>query len=735
MKRRLALLFFVALFAVLSCTYALAFFESDRDYIGPERKAKSFSPKTTVVAVLDYHSDETPSDLAQELILLADQLDADLILDVFAPAQEGDISVRMAPRIKFVYSQEADLFPAGEFSDVKIDWSLSGNKAFSLKPESNMGQILTVRDRRDETEIDLLRQEIVAPLAMLEELYPVAAREYAPELTVCFLSDQPVSASNYFSKQLKNTSANYVVPYEEFYSLEYHFMEDTLGPPYLIAMLVILAIFAILLAIFSLEVIEATREIGVRKMLGQCARHISSRLLYRLVATMLLVFVGASVITLLIIVENWNRLALEFLRIPALLLLGFVVMLLIALAISHLYVKRINPVTSSKKQNSLQFFLNFGLVMKIVLTLLLASQLFVLFPNLMLYVGQSRAERLYGEHHISVHPNEDFFPVGTEKERKSTYFALKRIFEAEEDKLEQIHTAAFPKDTVIGRGSPSGEFIEYIVKQPHAITTHQVTMVNDIIGLDGEPIRLQGIPTQTMVLVSEGADLNELREIGVLYNWEDHAVHIPIRSGQRILLSDGETLKNPVLIIYSRADNPFATGWILDTTENRAILSTALVKAGLDPAIWEFQTNPLIQLREYDRTILQRYLWTALFLLVAFIVISLHNAEVYVTDRAKLLHLRYLHGVPFLRRYSGLWLRAAIPYAVTACLALAFPAVVHQIMKLSYQGVYHDIDKINLTFRLVFLMFGALLLFDLLLHAGVIRRLQKKSVARLKGER
>src|SRR5690554_2101443 len=138
MKRRLALLFFVAMFAILSCNYALAFFESDRDYIGSERKAKSFSPKTTVVAVLDYHSDETPSDLAQELILLADQLDADLILDVFAPAQEGDISVRMAPRIKFVYSQEADLFPAGEFSDVKIDWSLSGNKAFSLKPESNM---------------------------------------------------------------------------------------------------------------------------------------------------------------------------------------------------------------------------------------------------------------------------------------------------------------------------------------------------------------------------------------------------------------------------------------------------------------------------------------------------------------------------------------------------------------------------------------------------------------------
>lgn len=45
MKRRLALLFFVAMFAILSCNYALAFFESDRDYIGSERKAKSFHQK------------------------------------------------------------------------------------------------------------------------------------------------------------------------------------------------------------------------------------------------------------------------------------------------------------------------------------------------------------------------------------------------------------------------------------------------------------------------------------------------------------------------------------------------------------------------------------------------------------------------------------------------------------------------------------------------------------------
>ncbi|MDD2364509.1 MAG: ABC transporter permease, partial [Eubacteriales bacterium] len=612
---------------------------------------------------------------------------------------------------------------------------LSGNKAYSLKPESNMGQILTVRDRRDETDIDLLRQEIVAPLAMLEELYPAAAREHAPELTIYFLSDQPEKASNYFLNQIESVPANYVVPYEEFYSLEYYFIDDSSGSPYVIAFLAIIAIFVMLLALFSLEVIETTHEIGVRKILGQSAGHISSRLLYRLALSMLAVFIGASVITLLTIIKNWNRLTLSFLQLPALLLLGFIFMLVIALAISHFYVKRIDPVISSKRQNSLQFFSDFGLVMKILLILLLASQLFVLVPDLILYFGESRAEQLYGEYLLSVHPDDDTFPLGTERARKSTCFAINQVMESKEDELEQIHTATFQAGGVLMHGSPSGEVIEHKIKQPHAVTTFQVTLANDIIGLDGAPIRIEGIPKQTTVLVSEGADLNEIMEIGWFLNWEDNSIHVPIRPGQKVLMSNGEYLRNPVIIIYSEFDNPFGTGWILDTTENRAILSTALDESGLDRDTWVFQSSPLIQLKHFYRSTLLLYLWTALFLLAAFIVISLHNAEVYATDRSKLLHLRYLHGVPFLRRYSGLWLRAAIPYAVAAILAFSFPSLIHRIMKLSYQGVYHDAQKLDLTFRLVFLMFGALLLFDLLLHAGVIRRLQKKSVTRLKGER
>ena len=135
-------------------------------------------------------------------------------------------------------------------------------------------------------------------------------------------------------------------------------------------------------------------------------------------------------------------------------------MLIIALAISHIYVKRISPVTSSKKQNSLRFFLDFGLVMKIMLTLLLASQLFVLFPNLILYVGQTRAERLYGEHILIVQPNDEAIPLGTEKDRKTVYFGLKRVMEME-DELELVHTAAFQTGGLIMHGSPSGEVIEH----------------------------------------------------------------------------------------------------------------------------------------------------------------------------------------------------------------------------------------------------------------------------------
>lgn len=80
--------------------------------------------------------------------------------------------------------------------------------------------------------------------------------------------------------------------------------------------------------------------------------------------------------------KNWNRLALTFVGMLAVLLLAFIAMVLFDLIIAHSYMKRINPVVSARRRSSIGFFLNFGSIMKIILVFLLGTQLFALFPNL-----------------------------------------------------------------------------------------------------------------------------------------------------------------------------------------------------------------------------------------------------------------------------------------------------------------------------------------------------------------
>lgn len=74
MKRRLVLLFFVALFAVLSCTYGLRFFEDSRDWKGPVARTQNFSPEHTLIMALFSATPAPPLEMAEELMDLADRL-------------------------------------------------------------------------------------------------------------------------------------------------------------------------------------------------------------------------------------------------------------------------------------------------------------------------------------------------------------------------------------------------------------------------------------------------------------------------------------------------------------------------------------------------------------------------------------------------------------------------------------------------------------------------------------
>ncbi len=676
MKSRLILLFFVALFAVLSCTYGLRFFEDYRDRKGFERKTQNFSPENTIVATLYGMSSEPPVEMAEELMDLADRLDGDIILGASVPMYPEDKPVEMPSRIHFVYSDKTDLFAGNAFSEPEVDWSRSGQEVFSLKAEPGLGSILTIRNRLEGKDIELERQQIVAPLALLNEYYPKLGSQ--PDITIYFQCEDIEAAQTYLRSQMKTISFSSVERYDEYYKAMYYFEPVTQGPPYLMAVIFMAAILMIILAIFSLEVIEATREIGVRKMLGQGRQHIVSRLLYRLVFTILSVFVLAAVITLLIVVKNWNRLTLTFVGLLALLLLAFIVMLLLSLLIAHAYVKRINPVVSTKRQSSLSFFLNFGFLMKIILVLLLGTQLLALFPNLVTVWGEWRAERVYGQSHLELTVS-DKCP---ENQRVNTESKLMRALQSAVDSLEFIYGHSSPIGTQIGSLNKKGEIVLIPLTEAQGMATYQVTLKNEIFDLDGEKVRFEEPPEKSTLLVPENTDLESL-ELNPSFPRLRGTPQIPIRSGQTVLMPDGEYLKDAILLVLSDEDAINSGANFLDTAENRAILAAKIEEQGVDSSYWQFTTTPLIQLGEHSKYTLGRYLWLAVFLLAAFIVQSAHNAEVYVSDRAKLLHLRYLHGVSFLRRYIGLWLRASVPYLMALLIALLFPSLIHSLMLVS----------------------------------------------------
>ena len=158
MKRRIILLFFVALFAVLSCTYGLKFFEDSRDRKGLERKTRDFSPEHTLAASL-FTGPSDPQKMAEELMDLADRLDGDIVLQASSSMYSAN-PVEMPPVFSFVYSNKIDLFAANVFSAPEVNWGRSAKDLFSLKEEPGLGKILTIRDLVDGEDINLGRSTL-----------------------------------------------------------------------------------------------------------------------------------------------------------------------------------------------------------------------------------------------------------------------------------------------------------------------------------------------------------------------------------------------------------------------------------------------------------------------------------------------------------------------------------------------------------------------------------------------
>lgn len=756
MKRRLFIFIFVALFAVLAVFYGLDFFESTRDNLPLVKHMADFKPANTLVTSFNAKA-EDPQAFLEQLLPLADQYRADVLLRMGETLNQTADETIAAPMIDLIYSKRAQLFPPYFVSDPAPRWDATGVKAYALKAQPGAGHILTIRNRFQDKPLQNLRQELVVPLAQLAAYQPLLGdNAIFAELYVLAPDEQSAAALKAaLPTALKAVKIGDISSYGQKNQMAAILVPKTKGPPLGMAVFFLLSLLLIILAVLSLEVIEATREIAVRKMLGQGPWHIVLRLFAPLAGLLFLVFTGALGLTLLLLVKNWNRLALHFSGLVALLLPAFLLIMALILLIAYFYVQRLAAVTSVKRRSSLAFFLNFGWLMKMVLIILLCVQVLATLPNFNMVYGQWRAQQLYGDHILVAEPKRSFTSndwngdpsvTAQNPQIKEELFRDRAHFRVILDALQQmahqlnyIYGNASTKGSQFATLGRDGKIVMQECPADIAAGSFQTTLQNNILDSAGQPVVFKTDPEQTTVLVPEKLDIGFVKEFGAYNYLLEKAKVIKIKDGQSVLWPNGLYLHNAIMFILTKEDLS-RMGNLVDTPAQRERLAAAINKGEykgvkMKPEDWSFREKPLIPRAGEDFAVFLRYLWLCLFLLIAFAVQSAHNAEVFFTDRALNLFLRYLHGWPFFARYAGAWVRATLPYLLSMILILALPGAVRQLMLVSYQGVVLDSFNIGWSVRGALWILGFLLFLDLLLQWLVIRRLQKHSVTRLKGER
>ena len=122
-----------------------------------------------------------------------------------------------------------------------------------------------------------------------------------------------------------------------------------------------------------------------------------------------------------------------------------------------------------------------------------------------------------------------------------------------------------------------------------------------------------------------------------------------------------------------------------------------------------------------------------IFIIMSYLLLSYHNAYVYFLDKGKLLHLRYIYGIPFYKRYRTFWLLIALPYGLILCFVFSFQSFFKEILYLRWRGV--QILEADVLKNRILIVVLILLIFDLIMHAAVLRNRERKGATPLKGEK
>ena len=205
---------------------------------------------------------------------------------------------------------------------------------------------------------------------------------------------------------------------------------------------------------------------------------------------------------------------------------------------------------------------------------------------------------------------------------------------------------------------------------------------------------------------------------------------------QRLYLLNGKSYISPLVIIPSKKESMYVEPWLLAEEEGlREDIAKSMIQMGIPEEWFYFKEQSPI----HDQTLknitegFKDSFIVMIFIIMSYLLLSYHNAYVYFLDKGKLLHLRYIYGIPFYKRYRTFWLLIALPYGLILCFVFSFQSFFKEILYLRWRGV--QILEADVLKNRILIVVLILLIFDLIMHAAVLRNRERKGATPLKGEK
>lgn len=503
--------------------------------------------------------------------------------------------------------------------------------------------------------------------------------------------------------------------------------------PYGQIIFLLFAIFCLIMITHTSLVVSNNREVSIRKLHGQTDLFVFKKLYLYLNMELLIVFGLTFIITLMLNVKYWNPLTGRYLRWLGLFVIFFLVSVLLANVVTYWSIRKNNPVRQLKQTQQLDYLMRIGVILKVGIAVLIASQLFSALPSLRQYFDIRAAEKFYHSRYIEVYTGDHFFSkdlpqADRRKLVNQTTFAL-------EDAMIEIDSLGVKYYEegmhIISGVNSKGEPILKQMTQDVVIATHMLLNESEIIDTSGKRIQFTETPSVTTMLLPIGKELENTELFG--QQLPKPGITIDIPAGQGLLTPNGEFIHNPILLIVSTDDLwKVSESYFLDTPDNRAQLSAFMSEAGVDQSAYAFRKIPENLSKPLIIKDLKRIGLVFILTFASFLMSTLYLVQLYIESKAKLLVLRYINGNGIARQHRELFYTVLLPYTIGFLLVAVMPNVFAEMYKAQNSGFYVTQPEISLI--RVGLIFLSLLFIDVVLHWAFVSYLKKHSVGALKGE-